>query len=149
MAENLSLMEQHNNQQAVLISMGDAPMASSAGAVVALSVDLSVGVGGVPCSEPVDDCAEKCFGPELSSTVIPPDDISSDASDADILPNGVTTPTVPHRHQASSISAIPRVADAVPSPILVDSSKPLNMFAATFACFPTDDNTRLPATPST
>ena len=75
--------------------MGDAPMASSAGAVVALSVDLSVGVGGVPCSEPVDDCAEKCFGPELSSTVIPPDDISSDASDADILPDGVTTPTVP------------------------------------------------------
>ena len=48
MAENLSLMEQHNDQhaQAILISMGDAPMPSSAGAVVASSVDPIVGVGG-------------------------------------------------------------------------------------------------------
>ena len=95
-AESLSLMEQHDDQQAILDSMGDAPMASIAGAVVALSVDLSVGVGGAPCSsEPVGDCAEKCFGPELSPTVIPPDDIPSDASDADIRPGDVTTPTVP------------------------------------------------------
>ena len=94
-AESPSLMEQHNYQQAILDSKGGAPMASSAGAVVALSVDLSVGVGGVPRSEPTDDCAEKCFEPELSPTVIPPDDIPSDASDADILPGNVTTPTVP------------------------------------------------------
>ena len=73
-AESLSLLEQHDDQHAILISMGDAPMASSAGAVVALSVDLSVGVGGVPCSEPVDDCADKCFEPELSPAA---DDISS------------------------------------------------------------------------
>ena len=57
MAESLSLMEQHSDQQAILDSMGDAPMSSSARAVVALSVDPSVGVGGVPCSEPMDDGA--------------------------------------------------------------------------------------------
>ena len=45
-AESLSLMEQHGDQQAILDSMGDAPMPSSAGAVVASSVDPFVGVGG-------------------------------------------------------------------------------------------------------
>ena len=41
------------------------------------------------------DCADKCFEPELSPVVIPPDVILSDALDADIPPGDVTTPTVP------------------------------------------------------
>ena len=131
-AESLSLMEQHDDQQAILDSMGDAPMASSAGAVVALLIDLSVGVGGVPCSEPIGDCAEKCFGPELSPTFIPPDDIPSDASDANILPGDVTTPTVPVSTPTPSVIHIfqIRAADVVPSPILVDSNKFRTIFVA-------------------
>ena len=68
MAESLGLMEQHGDQQAILDSMGDAPMSSSAGAVVALSVDLSVGVGDVPCSEPIDDDAFEASQVLLQST---------------------------------------------------------------------------------
>ena len=68
MAESLSLMEQHGDQQAILDSMGDASMSSSAGAVVALSVDLSVDVSDVPCSEPVDDDAFEASQILLQST---------------------------------------------------------------------------------
>ena len=50
MAESLSLMEQHVDQHAILNSMGDAPMASSAGAVVALPVDPAA-----PAATPLDD----------------------------------------------------------------------------------------------
>ena len=42
-----------------------------------------------------DDCAGECFDPELSPVVIPPDGIDSDASNADIIPDDVTTPTAP------------------------------------------------------
>ena len=41
------------------------------------------------------DCAGKCFDPELSPVVIPPDDVDSDASNADVAPDDVPTPTVP------------------------------------------------------
>ena len=68
MAESLSLMEQHSDQQAILDSMGDAPVSNSAGAVVVLSVDLSVGVGNVPCNEPIDDGAFEASQVLLQST---------------------------------------------------------------------------------
>ena len=117
-AESLSLMEQHVDQHAILSSMGDAPMASSAGAVVALPVDLAAsattplddvttGIAGDASDTATSDVSNAStqsgdFGdfdatdssPE-SPTVIPPDDGSSGASGDDIPPDGVTTPTVP------------------------------------------------------
>ena len=41
------------------------------------------------------DCAGKCFDPELSPARIPPDDVDSDASAADVAPEDVPTPTAP------------------------------------------------------
>ena len=46
MAEHLSLMGQHNGQQAILVSLGDAPASCGSGAVAALSVDPSAGADG-------------------------------------------------------------------------------------------------------
>ena len=59
------------------------------------------------------------LGPELPPAVIPPDDIDSGAPAADVAPEHVPAPTAP-----APTSAIPRDADAVPSPIPVDSNKP-------------------------
>ena len=117
-AESLSLMEQHVDQHAILRSMGDGPMASSAGAVVALPVDLATSA-----TTPLDDVTTGIAGDasdtaasDVSNTstqsgdlgdfdatesssespsVITPDDSSSGASGDDIPPGGVTTPTVP------------------------------------------------------
>ena len=64
-AESLSLMEQHVDQHAILRSMGDGPMASSAGAVVALPVDLATSA-----TTPLDDVTTGIAG-DASAPQIP------------------------------------------------------------------------------
>jgi hypothetical protein len=111
-------MEQHVDQHAILNSMGDAPMASSAGAVVALPVDLAAsattplddvttGIAGGASDTATSDVSiagtqsgdfgdfDATDSSPKSPTVIPTDDGSSGASGDDIPPDGVTTPTVP------------------------------------------------------
>ena len=70
-----------------------------------------------------DDHAGKCFDPELSSVVIPPDDVLSDASDADIPPNDVTTPIVPVPTPTQSVIHICQIMGQPTRPTLVDSNK--------------------------
>ena len=171
-AESLSLMDQHVDQHAILSSMGDAPMASSAGAVVALPVDLAA-----TATAPLDDVATVIAGdasdtatsdvsnastrsedfgdfdatdssPE-SPTVLPPDDGSSGASGDDIPPDGVTTPTVPVP------TPTPNVVHTCDTPGCrrLPGSDPYGLLRVTTCCglcqFPMEAVTQLPATPST
>ena len=92
------------------------------------------------------------FGPELSPVVIPPDDVVPDASAADVAPEDVPTPTAPVPTPTPSVIHIcdtPGCRRRPESDPCGLQYKSLSTFDATCACFLTDGNARLPATPST
>ena len=110
-AESLSLMEQHVDQHAILSSMGDGPMASSAGAVVALPVDLTTSA-----DTPLDDVTTGIAGDAL-------DTATSDISNASTQRVGTLVistllslpPRVQQLSHLTTALLVPRVTISLPA----------------------------------
>ena len=114
--------------------------------------DIFIDDGGDDDDDPPTFVADKDFDPELSPVVIPPDNVDSDASSADVAPEDVPTPTAPVPTPTPSVIHIcdtPGCRRRPESDPCGLQYKSLSTFDATCACFLTDGNARLPATPST